>query len=78
MATVPFVFLRTELAVIVAKAGAQPFATRVWTPVVRFDVGWWPDSILVDDVENVAIGTMIELLARRLLAMFVGKVFRYC
>jgi len=74
VAPAPFMLSGAKLAIVVAKAGAQTLSSRHWASVICLHVGWWFDSMLIEDVKNVAVGTVVQFLCGGFLTMFVGEV----
>jgi len=74
MAPAPLMLFGAKLAIIVAKACAQALATRDRAPFVCLNVRRRPDSILVENIKDVAIGAMVQFLRRGLFTMLVGEI----
>lgn len=71
---VPFVFLRTILAIVVAERGAQALAAGHWAVFGWLSVRWRLQAMLIKGCTNIVIGAMIKFPHLWLLTVLLGEI----
>mmetsp|Transcript_40555 Transcript_40555/g.87029 ORF Transcript_40555/g.87029 Transcript_40555/m.87029 type:complete len:402 (-) Transcript_40555:739-1944(-) len=74
VALVPVMLLRAVLAVVVAQCCAQPFATRDRAHLGSFGIGRWLQAMLIQDIQDVVVGAMVQLSDNRFFLVLVAQV----